>query len=408
MQDGVREVKNCRACGTKLPTKPIFSLGDMPVVDFPATADTPAFITPLHLLRCPACELVQLQHTVDPDRMFRNFHYRSGVTESMRKALKSIVRDTWKYVRRSSGDAVCDIGSNDGTLLGFYDREMIRVGFEPARNFAECYKEKGLTLINDYFGKEHIPIVWYHRFKVITAIAMFYDLDDPSEFLKAVKLALHPDGIFIVQMNYLGSMLRDLTVDNIEQEHLTYFSANAFAKLVEQHGMTIEGIEENSVNGGSIRFYVRDGSDSCEPTEVEDFLEQEKLDWDGFRSKLSTMKDEIVQHLLVRSLEGHRLAICGASTRGLALLHYLGLGKDTFVCAGDRDPNKHGRFYGNKGIPIVSEEEAREKASVQLILPYYFQDEITAREQQFIAHGGELVVPLPKPISITNRGVEFL
>lgn len=398
-----REVFYCRSCGEMLdhPERSCFSLGQVPVVSFPEIPNAPQVIAPLNLIECSRCSLVQLQHSVDPKAMFRHFWYRSGVTRSMRSALKDVAASASDFVHLKTGDGVLDIGTNDGTLLEFFPDNAFRAGFEPGKNVAEIAARKGFPIVNDFFSAKAIPSAWQRQFKIVTAISMFYDVEDLNGFMEAVKLALHPKGIFVVQMNYLGSMLKNLAVDNICHEHLTYFSARAFGDLVQRHGMSVLKFQTNGVNGGSIRFYVGQGGRCHE--EVESFVSQELLDWDSFSKGIEDSRIKIVDYL-----EGKRAAICGASTRGLSALQWLGLGKKSLPVAGDRDPVKHGRYYGATGIPIVSEEEARSRARVLLVLPWHFESEIVQREKRFIGSGGELLFPLPRPKSIRADGEWYL
>jgi NDP-4-keto-2,6-dideoxyhexose 3-C-methyltransferase len=413
--ENVTEIKTCRACQEPFPPKNVFSLGTMAVVSFPERADAEQLNAPLELVECPRCTLVQLRHTVNPDLMFRDYWYRSGVSATMRAALKDVVESAQKFVTLEPGDAVCDVGSNDGTLLSFYHNKVHCVGFEPSNARADD-RSNALTVFEGYFERKNFCPELHRRFKIITAISMFYDLSDPGQFLEDVKWALAPGGIFIVQMNYLASMLDNLAVDNIEHEHLCYYSAKAFNLLCEVHGMTVVNIETNDVNGGSIRLYVQAGeiakseSFHCEEKE---YLSVTPLAWKNFISRLDTIKSSIREWLFGPYWFGRRLGICGASTRGLALLHFLNIVKDvpgnpTFACASERDPAKHGRFYGSTGIPIVSEEEARERCHMMLVLPYHFAAEIIEREREWIAQGGELLIPLPRPRIISNQGERFL
>jgi len=405
--NNVTEIKNCRACGEKFPANNVFSLGVMPVVSFPDRADAPQINAPLDLVECPRCTLVQLRHTVDPDCMFRNYWYRSGVSATMRAALKDVVDSAQKFVSLKTRDAVCDIGCNDGTLLRFYPENMFRVGYEPCLELAKYANEHGVTTVHTYFTRP--DIYWEHQFKIITACGMFYDLSDPGQFLEDVKWALAPGGIFIVQMNYLGSMLSNLALDNIEHEHLCYYSEKSFNLLCESHGMALVRIETNDVNGGSVRFYIQKGRDSdpfCEGWIASENTILAQAHWQNFSTQLNEMREKVQEYIEAHEID--RRGICGASTRGLALLHYLKLGSNEFVCAGDRDPAKHGRFYGFTGIPIVSEEEARAKCDVMMVLPYHFASEIIEREKEWLAQGGELLIPLPKPKVVTKEGERFL
>ena len=399
----VTEVKNCRACGETLPTTNVFSLGNMPVVSFPERPDAPQLTAPLDLTECPRCTLVQLRHTVDPDAMFRNYWYRSGVSVTMRTALKDVVESAQKFVKLEDGDGVMDIGCNDGTLLSFYpgNIDLNLIGYEPSDVEVKFPR---IAVVRDYFGCYPDDADIY---KIITACGMFYDLSNPGEFLENVKRVLAPGGIFIVQMNYLASMLQNLAVDNIEHEHLAYYTEVSFDLLCEAHGMTVVKVETNDVNGGSIRFYVRPQPTSIDSNVIQFILDEPKSDWFNFKVGLGRMRESIYSYAL--KSKHFPWGICGASTRGLALLHWLKLDNTMiFACAGDRDPRKHGRFYGSTGIPIVSEREARERCDVMLVLPYHFAKEIAERERDWMSRGGVLIVPLPVPKVITSLGEKIL
>lgn len=247
--------------------------------------------------------------------------------------------------------------------------------------------------------------------KIIFCVSMFYDLNDPGQFLEAVKLALHPEGIFIVQMNYLGTMLQNLAVDNICQEHVCYYSAASFEKLVQAHGLKITGIEQTPVNGGSIRFYLTHG-EGTKPT-VQEFIDRElrqmgATPWQEFTRRLEAAKSSILRYLSSQSEQGAALGLCGASTRGLVTLHYLGLDHKTFSCASERDELKWGKYYGSTGIPIVCEEEARCHCNILMVLPWHFADEIISREREFLKSGGELIFPFPAPRVVRNMGSEWI
>lgn len=421
MELGYAEVTECRACRRPLPSNNVLSLGVAPVVDFPERAGEPVLRAPLEVVECLQCGLAQLRHTVNQDRLYRTFWYRSGTTHSMREALRDVVKGATERVKLVPGDAVLDIGANDGTLLGLYPENAFRVGYEPAANLETVAIQHCNKLVIGYFPDKSWPLDWVHRFKVITAVAMFYDVADPGEFLEAVKLALHPEGIFVVQMNYLQTMLKDLAVDNVCHEHLGYYSAGAFVRLVEAHGLKVTGIETNEVNGGSIRLYVRlAGGGSVQGNTVtfhrfevseqaRRFIELEQPpNWQWFAERLARVRHVVTRYLEMCRDKQRRLAVLGASTRGLTLMHFLGLGRETFGVVGDRDPGKHGRYYGATGIPIVGEMDARKRADVMLVLPWHFEREIRERERAWIERGGELLFPLPKPHVVSSKGVEWL
>ena len=176
----------------------------------------------------------------------------------MRKALEDIVLKSCEIARPKNGDIVVDIGCNDGTLLRSYKIPGLRlVGFEPAKNLVEEARKGTEFVFNDFFGHE----LFRQKFpgskaKLLTSIAMFYDLDDPDPFVADIVKCLDPQGVWVIQQNYLCSMLEQNGFDNIGHEHLTYYSLGTMGRLLSNHDLEIFDVEKNDVNGGSFRTYV--------------------------------------------------------------------------------------------------------------------------------------------------------
>ncbi|MDE1971277.1 MAG: methyltransferase domain-containing protein, partial [Patescibacteria group bacterium] len=264
----------CRTCGSKN-LRPVFEMGEIAISDFPDRPDGQELSSPLDLYLCSNCTLVQLGHTVPPDLLFRTFWYRSGVTQSMKESLADIVRGAKYHLSEEAlygfqhnvRPFVLDIGANDGTLLSMYQEDNVyKVGFEPATNLTDPSLPNSMW-IQDYFNVEAIPIKFQQEFFIITAIAMFYDLDDPNRFLSHINRCIKKDGVFVIQMNYLPAMLKSNAVDNICHEHLTYYTLFSLQKLLNRHALYVYDAELNAVNGGSIRVY-------CGPKSGYGFSEQ--------------------------------------------------------------------------------------------------------------------------------------
>ena len=150
--------KTCRVCDSKN-LVPLFSLGTQFVSDFITKEEIgiKGIKCPIDLVMCDKCTLVQLKHTARQDFLYtRHYWYRSGVTETMRKALLEVTRTAVKCVELCPGDVVLDIGSNDSTLLRSYpsDRGLVRVGVEPAANLQDEGKQGIDILINDFWSYE--------------------------------------------------------------------------------------------------------------------------------------------------------------------------------------------------------------------------------------------------------------
>ena len=237
----------CRLCRAKDLVQ-VLSLGNQHVSDF-VTAEGDSPRSPLELVRCKQCGLVQLKHTFPRESLYRHYWYRSGISSTMRRALEDIVAKGSEIVGLRTGDIVIDIGANDGTLLRSYKIPGLKlVGFEPAKNLVEDAR-KGTTLVfNDFFRydlfQRDFPGA---RAKLITSIAMFYDLDDPHTFVQDVAKCLANDGVWIIQQNYLCSMLKQNGFDNIGHEHLTYYSLSTMSKLLDAHGLEVFEVEERFI-----------------------------------------------------------------------------------------------------------------------------------------------------------------
>ena len=224
----------CRVCDGSF--EPVLSLGDQYVSNFISPGDPDGIKTPLELVLCRGCRLLQLRHTAPAELMYQNYWYRSGTNETMRNALADIAIQSELLIHLKQNDSVLDIGCNDGTLLAAYKKEHIyKIGFDPAENLA-IYSRKVADCLNiGYFEAESYfrdPELAGHRPKIVTSIAMFYDLEDPIGFASDVERVLAPGGVWHFEQSYMPSMLRMVSYDTVCHEHLEYIrwaSYNAFS-----------------------------------------------------------------------------------------------------------------------------------------------------------------------------------
>ncbi len=407
--------KTCRLCGGEALT-PVLSLGNHYVSDFIDVGSLPGQRAPLELVLCNAedggCGLLQLHHTVDQDQMYRNYWYRSGVNQSMRDALADVAHSTEKLVPLAAGDIVIDTGSNDNTLLLAYDMPNLRkVGFEPATNLMPYAQHADIHVINDYFSaysfQQHYPD---QQAKIITSIAMFYDLEDPNQFTADVKDTLDKGGLWIIQMMYLPTMLEENIFDNICHEHLEYYSLLSLESLLSRHNLKAIDVELNDVNGGSYRTYITHTDNiSVKPSrgaqerikKLRDHEKELRLDtatpYEAFAGRVGEIKQRVVDFIKHETAEGKSVYVYGASTKGNTLLQYFGLDNLVITAAAERNPDKWGKRTVGTNIPIISEDEARAAhPDYFLVLPWHFLKEFHHREAEYLANGGKFIVPLPR------------
>lgn len=398
----------CRICGHDKLT-PLYNFGKQYISNFvdPGHAydGEPC---PIELVYCPECTLVQNPHTAPQELLYSGFYwYRSGVTATMRTALADVVRDAMSQVDLQPGDVVLDIGSNDGTLLGFYPDDAFRVGVEPAKNLASEPQEKVDLLINDFWTEDtYCNNSTLGTAKIITACGMFYDLDEPSSFISAVAEALHPEGVFIAQLMCLKNMLNCNDIGNMAHEHLEFYTLRSLDVLIGKYGMHIADITTNAVNGESYRISIRHDSWTNQSQEaaqrvIDAFQAEDNIlkDFDDFITRMELNRDEVQDVVRGAVEDGMMVSVYGASTKGNFLLQWYGLDNDFINYAAERSPEKWGKVTAGSNIKIYSEAIVRQqRPDYFLVLPYAFLPEFIEREkdEMWRRAGGKFIVPLPE------------
>lgn len=417
ISEPVKEIHSCRVCGSEK-LEPILSLGNLYVSDFLHDDETDKAVkAPLELVLCNAtdggCGLLQLKHTVSNEALYRSYWYLSGTNKTMTDELQRIARMAESLISLKSGDLVLDIGANDGTLLrGYETKRVIRVGFEPAKNLAKFNREETDKIFDDFFNFAAFQKEFGGaKAKIITAIAMFYDLDDPSGFVGDVAKCLDKDGVFIVQMSYLSLMLEKNEVGNVCHEHLEYYSLFSLENLLSRHNLEVFDVELNEINGGSFRIYIKHkyggGSINIKSGSEKRVLNlrksektlglDEKNAYDDFVKRINLLRGKTREFIKNETAKGRKVYVYGASTKGNTLLQYYDLCYPLIMAAAERNHLKWGKKTVGTKIPIVSEEEARkDNPDYFLILPWHFLDEFVKREAEYLKKGGKFIIPMPE------------
>ena len=413
------EIKKCRVCESDN-LIPIISLGNQHIVNFVDSKHQESPKCPLDLVLCEKCKLVQLKHNAPSEAMWGDqYWYKSSINKMIREDLKDIVQNVENIYPLNSEDIVVDIGCNDGTLLDFYskDKALNLVGFEPSSNVARESSEKGFEVINDFFNSKSFKEKFGNKkAKVITAISMFYDLEDPNKFMEDIVECLDEKGLFVIQQNYIVKMLENNAFDNICHEHREYYSYLSLKNLLDKYNLETFDIVENEINGGSIRTYIKfkgnqnlKGAPGSEER-IAKLIEKEKeigLDtikpYIEFASRIENIKKELIEFLKEKKQEGKSICALGASTRGLVLLQYFGLGPEIIDCIFDRNPDKEGKKSVGSWIPITSPDNFEKyKPDYQLVLIWHIFKGIGDDEKEFVNKGGKFILPLPS-LNITNQ-----
>lgn len=409
------ERETCRVDGS--PLKTILDLGEIYPSTFvkPGEDDPELKKVPLTLVRGEGSGLVQLKHTVDRDFLYRKYWYRSQLNSSMVDSLRDIVSNILRKTSILADDVIVDIGCNDGVMLSMFPKGY-KVGVDPASNLQDEASKNCNLFINDYFD-ERILFQLPDKAKIITSIAMFYDLEDPNSFVQTVKQMLKIYGIWVIQLTDLLSMFRINAFDNIVHEHLEYYSLRTLSNLLNKHGLEIFDVQYNDVNGGSIRAYVghmkfwevKDRVRIALKAE-DDYMSSFDDPFLAFKDRSEKIKETITTFIRDERRKGKIVYGLGASTKGNTLLQYFGLTSQEIGGIGEINPDKYGLVTIGSNIEIISEVGALElvKPDYCLVLPWHFIRGFKARCSEYLKGGGALIVPCPRPKIITGSGEEWI
>jgi C-methyltransferase C-terminal domain/Methyltransferase domain/Putative zinc binding domain len=386
----------------------ILDLGEQALTGvFPASAEEHVSTGPLELVWCSVCTLLQLAHSYEPSEMYGdNYGYRSGLNRSMLLHLARKARGLESLVGLNPGDVVLDVGSNDGTLLGAYATPVRRIGIDPtAARFADYYPP-GAKIVADFFSALNFHDVSDVPARVITSIAMFYDVEDPVAFARDIRDCLAPDGVWHFEQSYMPSMLRSTAYDTVCHEHIEYYSLATVRRILDEAGLELIDVRFNRVNGGSFAVTAAHLDAPFAPNRVliDWFVAQEeriRLDTPGpfrrFEESVFQHRTDLTQLVETLRSAGASVMGYGASTKGNVLLQFCGFGQSHIEVIAEVNEDKFGRVTPGSGIPIVSEDEVRaRRPDYLLVFPWHFRDGIIEREEEYLRNGGRLILPLPE------------
>ena len=400
---------SCRNCGKKK-FQDLFSLGKLSFTGkFPKKKKINIPKSEIKLVICHNCKLVQVSKNFDLKYMYdENYGYRTGINNTMTVHVKKIVDEVSKKKKLlNKKDFVLDIASNDGTLLNFYNKDLIKIGIDPTIIKYRKFYKKIDHKISDFFSKKNlVNIIKNNKIKVISALSVFYDLKNPNKFLKEISEIIHKQrGIFILEHTDLLSIIKNNLFDTICHEHLAYYSAKVIMKMVNKNNLKVFDISTNQINGGSTRFYIchKDSNYTVKNKKIKKLIRNEekfKLEkiatYKKFFKKILNIRNNLNKKLSEIRKSGKIIHGYGASTKGNVLLQFFKIDDSVLDFIADRNPLKVGSFTPGTKFSIKSEEHSRRlKPDYYLVLPWHFKLEILKREKKIRQAGTKFIFPLP-------------
>ena len=401
------KIYKCRSCNSNK-LKKIFNLGNQKLTGFflnHKNQDIPS--GSLSMIFCENCKLLQLENSFDPTVMYgQNYGYMSSLNKSMLNHLKNKSLKLKKIASLNNKDLIIDIGSNDGSFLGFFEKKYKLIGVDPTIKKLKKFYRKDIIKIDNFFNKKFIRNHSNKNAKIITSISMFYDLENPLRFSQEVYEVLHDDGIWHLEQSYMPMMLKHNSYDTICHEHLEYYSLTSIKNIFDKAGFKIIDLEFNNINGGSFAITLAKKK-SKKYTEI-----SKLINWLLKKEDIFNYNHPKTFHHFFENVQKHKKILrdlllnlkdmkknvmgYGASTKGNVILQYCNINSSLIPYVGEVNKYKFNKFTPGSKIKIISENKARSlKPDYFLVLPWHFKSFIINKEKEFLSKKGKLIFPLP-------------
>ena len=403
----VVELVACRSCGSRRLT-PVFDLGDMPLSDgFTAAAETPDPTYPLAIVFCEDCTLAQLRHTVDPQLLFTDdYHYFSSYTDTVVENAARNVAAALAHKPLGPDGLVVELASNDGYLLQHVQARGLPVlGIDPAKGVVDAARARGIETLHAFFSRDLAErlVAEGRRADLVFANNVLAHVADTGDFVDGIATLLKDDGLAVIEVPHLLTLLAHTEFDTIYHEHLCYFSATALDGLFRRRGLYLNDVERIDIHGGSLRLFVeKRPAPSAAVTRLLDEEARYGLTtaeiFTRFATDVRALGERLIALLDGAKARGETIAAYGAAAKGTILLNTFGIGTERLDYVVDRNPHKHGLYVPGVKLPIRPPAHLeRARPDLLVILPWNHKTEIMRQLSDFAAAGGAFLIPVPHP-----------
>jgi hypothetical protein len=391
--------KDCRLCGSSN-LDLVLSLGSSPLCDAYVLQPKSQEYFPLDVNLCEDCTFVQIDTVVNPEVIYRDYLYKTTSSFGLDTHFSNYSDEVCEYLSYTDNKLVVDIGSNDGTLLSYFQNHNHRViGVEPAVEIANAATNNGIETYPNFFDPDTARLIVSKQDEadLVTVNNLFANIDDLHEFMNAVDILLDSNGVFVVESSYLYKMIQNMVFDFIYHEHLSYLAARPLQTFMKKIGMHLINVDECHTKGGSLRYYfARMDSDWSVNDTVKDVLDAEssvdalRQSFDNFAVEIKQQRDKLRNFL--DSFEDQKVVGYGASATSTTLISYFGL-YDYLHYLVDDNIAKINTYSPGYNIPVYSADKLfTESADIIIVLAWRFRDEILKKISGLSCR---VVTPLP-------------
>jgi SAM-dependent methyltransferase len=403
-------IPTCRSCGSSR-LQPFLDLGLTPLADAlvePDRLGEQEDRFPLEVAFCPDCTLVQILEEVPPEKLFvDNYLYFSSFSDDLLD--HSAKHAAWLMDAGSLGtdSLVVELASNDGYLLrNFVENDIPVLGIDPAPDQAAAANAAGIPTLAEFFGADMARRLRSEGrvADVIVANNVLAHVPDLNGFVEGMSILLGDDGIITIENPYVRDLIDRCEFDTIYHEHYCYYACTSIDRLMQRHGLWLNHVEFfPNLHGGTLRWHIGHHEDRS-PEAIEYLANEQTIGLDGigyysaFSDRVAQVRTDLRTLLEGLRAEGRSVAGYGAAAKGATLINYADIGTDLVEYVVDRNVYKQGKHMPGTHQPIYGPEVLVERQpDYVLMLAWNFADEIIAQQQEYLAGGGQFIVPVPTP-----------
>ena len=401
----------CRHCSAKLKHK-FVDLGSSPPSNSylpKEELNEPEKCYPLKVMVCDTCWLVQTEDFVEADTMFASdYAYFSSFSTSWLNHAKDYVNKMSSKFCLNSKSMVVEIASNDGYLLQYLkDSNIPCYGIEPTHNTAEAARDKGIEVVEEFFGVDLATRLGEQegRADLLIANNVLAHVPDINDFVKGFSILLKPNGIATFEFPHVLNLINNVQFDTIYHEHYSYLSFTSVCNIFDSNGLSVFDVEQIPTHGGSLRVFAQlcDSGRNSINKNVVDLQEKENqagissIDlYRGFQKKVEDIKTIFLSFLNQAKNNANTVVGYGAAAKGSTLLNFSGVQQDLLLYVVDKNKAKLNKFMPGSRVPIVSEIQLKmDKPDYIVIFPWNIQDEIIGQLDYIREWGGKFVIFIP-------------
>jgi SAM-dependent methyltransferase len=401
---------HCRFCAAPLKTI-IVDLGLSPLSNSLLRSDQLAereITYPLQPYVCESCWLVQLPEFAASQSIFNDYVYFSSFSSSWMRHVEEYAAAMSQRLNLGERSLVVEVGSNDGHLLGCFERRHIPVlGIEPAANVAAVAVANGIRTESVFFGVASAQSLrsGYGAADLIAGNNVLAHVPDLNDFVGGLQQLLKPEGTITMEFPHLLRLIERTEFDTIYHEHFSYFSLAVVQRIFDAHKLAVYDVEELPTHGGSLRIFATHASVAPVSSErIHRVAASEKTaaleslaPYASFANDVRETKSALLGFFSAAADQGKTIAGYGAPAKATTLLNYAGIGPTLLPYTVDRNPMKQGKYIPGVRIPIESPERiANARPDYVMILPWNWADEIRDQMAFIREWGGRFVVPIPR------------